>query len=67
MMMMITTKIIGLDENNENTDDHRVIKRRGEASLGQMYTTDLSIRLINRVVVCIHHDMLTYQTLYTCI
>ena len=31
MMMMITTKIIGLDENNENTDDHRVIKRRGEA------------------------------------
>ena len=43
MMMMITTKIIGLDENNENTDDHRVIKRRGEASLSQMYTTDLSI------------------------
>ena len=23
--------------------------------------------LINRVVVCVHHDMFTYPTLYTCI
>ena len=24
-------------------------------------------KLINRVVGCVHHDMFTYRTLYTCI